>query len=160
MRHSKLAKTIFLFYIGFTTYISIEVLYRGHSHWSMGILGGLCFLIIGGLNQTYAWDLDLVWQMLISAASITALELVAGLILNKGLGLGIWDYSHMKYQFMGQISLLYSCFWLLLSLVAIFLDDWLRHFLFGDHIPCYRIFGESFTFSKEGFAPCNVKKGK
>lgn len=158
MRHSKLARTIFMFYIGFTAYISIEVLYRGHSHWSMGILGGICFLIIGGLNQTYTWDLDLILQMSISSVVITALELVAGLILNVWLGLGIWDYSNLHYQFMGQISLLYSLLWMPLSLVGIFLDDWLRHFLFSSPIPCYQILGFSFTFAKDGLAPCHMKK--
>lgn len=158
MPRSKWAKTAFLFYIGFTTYISIEVIFRRYSHWSMGILGGLCFLIIGGLNQAYSWDMDLLMQMLVSTLSVTVLELMAGAILNLWLGLGIWDYSNMKYQLWGQISLLYSAFWVLLSLVAIFLDDWLRHFLFGEQIPCYKILKWRFTFDKGFCAKCEVKK--
>jgi len=145
-KYSPLAKNSFLFFIGFTTYISIEVIWRGRSHWSMGLVGGLCFLLIGLLNKRYSWELSLVWQCLASAAIITVLELIAGLILNVWLGLGIWDYTNLPLNFMGQISLLYSLLWIPLSLFAIFFDDWLRHFLFCEEKPYYRIGKWCFTF--------------
>lgn len=142
MKYSKRAKTIFLFYIGFATYITIEVLYRSRSHWSMGILGGVCFLIIGRLNDHCAWSLDLVWQMLISASIITALELLTGLVVNLGLGLNVWNYSNMRFNFLGQISLIYSLLWIPISLLAIILDDWLRFYLFDEAKPHYVLFGQ------------------
>ena len=144
MKHSKLATALYLFYVGFTSYISIEVIYRGRSHWTMGLLGGICFLIIGAINQRCGWNIDLLLQMLMSAGIITVLEFAAGMILNVWLGLGIWDYSHMRLQLMGQISLLYTLLWIPLSLVAIFLDDWLRHFLFGEQKPHYVLLGFKF----------------
>lgn len=135
-----IAKEFFLYYIGMTTYITIEVMYRGYSHWSMGVVGGICFLLIGRINQRCRWDMSLILQMLLSTGIITLLELVSGLILNVWLGMGIWDYSNLRYNFMGQISLRYTMLWMLLSLAAIFLDDWLRHFLFGERKPRYRVF--------------------
>lgn len=144
----KKGKTLFFFLIGFTLYITIEVLWRGYSHWSMGLLGGLCFLVIGSLNEIFPWDLELLWQVLISAAIITVLELAAGLVLNIWLGLGIWDYSQLKWNILGQISLVYTLLWIPLSAVAIFLDDLLRYYLFDEEKPCYQIAGHGFCFFK------------
>lgn len=138
-KYSPNVKNLFIFFIGFTTYISIEVIWRGHSHWSMGILGGLCFFLIGQINKICPRDYNLIFQCLLATAIVTALELVAGLILNVWLGLNIWDYSYMRFNFMGQISLQYSLLWIPLSLFAIFFDDWLRHFLFCEPKPKYKI---------------------
>lgn len=148
MRYSKQAKAGFLFYIGFVTYITIEVIFRGYSHWAMGIVGGICFLIIGKINEKCAWNMDLLVQMVIAALVVTLVEFAAGLILNVWLGLGIWDYSELKYNVMGQISLLFTICWLPLSLIGIFLDDWLRHFLFGERVPCYKIAGIRFGYAR------------
>lgn len=144
----KKGKAVFFFCIGFMLYITIEVLWRGCSHWTMGLLGGLCFLFIGSLNELFPWELDLVWQTLLSAGAITFLELTAGLILNIWMGLGIWDYSNLPHNLLGQISLQYSLLWIPLSLAAIFLDDLLRYYLFDEEKPCYRIFGHKFCFFK------------
>lgn len=61
--------------------------------------------------------------MLVSAMLVTALELVAGLVLNVWLGLGIWDYSSMPGNLLGQICPQYSFAWFLLSWVAIRVED-------------------------------------
>lgn len=42
-----LIKYLILFLIGGFVYISIELLWRGHTHWSMFILGGVCFILLG-----------------------------------------------------------------------------------------------------------------
>ena len=137
----KRARIGLLFWIGFMMYISIEVIYRGHSHWSMGLAGGICFLFIGGLNQRFNWETDVLVQMIISMLFITALEFFAGVILNIWLKLDIWDYSALRFNLLGQISITYSLLWLPLSLVGIVLDDWLRHYLFGEQVPCYKLLG-------------------
>ena len=33
--------------IGGVVYMGIETLWRGYTHWSMGVLGGVCFALIG-----------------------------------------------------------------------------------------------------------------
>lgn len=71
---------------------------------------------------------------------VTVAEFVAGLILNVWLGLGIWDYSDMPGNILGQICPQFSFAWLGLSLVAIVLDDWLRYWLFREDKPHYTIF--------------------
>lgn len=140
----KLLKIIFklfiLFIIGAFTYMGIEIAFRGFTHWTMGVVGGLCFILIGGLNEFYGWDMPFWKQCLIGTAIVTGLELAAGLLLNKVLGLGIWDYSAMPFNFMGQICLPFSVAWCFLSGVAVVVDDWLRYFLFHEEKPHYKFF--------------------
>ena len=52
-----------LFIIGGFIYAGIEIGMRGFTHWSMFIVGGLCFIIIGLLNEWYTWDIPLLLQM-------------------------------------------------------------------------------------------------
>lgn len=135
----KILKALFLCLVGGLIYYVIEILWRGHSHWSMAILGGLCFLIIGQINEFYPWGMALTSQMLISALVVSILEFITGLIVNIGLGWGIWDYSQVPYNIYGQICLLYTCFWFFLSLPAILLDDFIRYKLLGEEKPHYKI---------------------
>ncbi len=134
-------KNLFIFLIGGAVYILIELLYRGHSHISMFILGGLLFLLIGLLNEfCFSWDMALISQMFISMVTVTLFELITGLILNVWLGLGVWDYYKQPFNLCGQICLLYSNIWFLLSLPAILLDDLLRDKWFGEERKQYKIF--------------------
>lgn len=135
----QVCKALFLLTFGGTLYYAVELLWRGHSHWTMFILGGICFLIIGGLNELYTWDMALISQMVVSALVITLLELVTGLIVNTWLHWGVWDYSHMPYNFRGQICLLYSNMWFFLSLIGIILDDFIRWRLMKEEEPRYKI---------------------
>ena len=57
-----LSKELILFIIGGLIYVGIEILARGFSHWSMFILGGICFVIVGLLNELYEWDLLFQYQ--------------------------------------------------------------------------------------------------
>lgn len=134
-------KNLFIFLIGGAVYVLIELLYRGHSHISMFILGGLLFLLIGLLNEfCFSWNMALISQMFISMVTVTLFELITGLILNVWLGLGIWDYYKQPFNLCGQICLLYSNIWFLLSLPAILLDDLLRDKWFGEDRKQYKIF--------------------
>lgn len=135
----QLCKLLFLFMVGGSLYAAIEILWRGYTHWTMAVLGGFCFVICGGLNEWLSWDTPLSIQALICCLVITAAELVAGLILNLWLGLDIWDYGGLPYNLAGQICLGYSCLWYLLSIPAIVLDDWIRHWFFGEERPQYNL---------------------
>ena len=123
---------------GFIFY-GIELLWRGYSYPSMFVVGGLCFLIIGGINNYLPWSIGLVRQAIIGGGAVTIIELISGLILNIWLGLGIWDYSHLPFNLLGQICLTYSLIWVILSVVGIFLDDYLRWKLYGEQRPEYTL---------------------
>lgn len=131
-------KLVVLFIIGGLIYIGMEVIFRGYSHWTMGILGGLCFIIIGGMNNYSSEDISVFEQSISGAMVITAFELVAGIILNIFLGLHIWDYSDLPFNILGQICLLFSFIWIFISIFAIFLDDLLRFLLFKEPFPMYK----------------------
>ena len=133
-----IGKLLILFIIGAFVYMGVEMAYRCYTHWTMGVLGGLCFIIIGGLNESYEWDMPFLKQCVLGSCVITFLELIFGLILNKLLGLAIWDYSNLPFNLFGQISLIFSLAWVILSCVAIVLDDWLRHWLFKEEKPHYK----------------------
>ena len=134
-----IAKPLVLFLIGGSVYFIMEVIFRGYSHWTMFILGGLCFFYLGLINELIPWEMPLQMQGLIGAGIVTALELVAGCILNLWLGWSIWDYSDMPFNVLGQICLPFSLLWVLLSIAAIVLDDYLRYWLFGEDKPHYCI---------------------
>lgn len=133
-------KLMILFLIGGSIYYLIEIAYRGYSHWTMFILGGVCFIVVGAINEYYSWDMSLVKQCVIGAVFITACELAFGIVLNIILGMHIWDYSNVPLNFLGQICLPFSLAWTLLSAIAIFIDDYLRYFLFHEEYPRYHLF--------------------
>ena len=130
-------KIFLLFLIGGFIYCGIEILYREFTHWTMGVIGGFCFVIIGGLNNYLPWEMKIWKQAIIGSLVVTSCEFVAGIILNLFLGLHIWDYSNMPFNVLGQICLPFSAIWVLLSLICIFVDDWFRYILFHEEKPKY-----------------------
>ena len=122
------------------TYVLLEYLWRGRSHPTMFLLGGLCFVLLGLLNEGLRPNLPLGLQSLMGAVVVTALELACGLIVNVALGWDVWDYSDLPLNFLGQISLPFFLLWIPLSAVAILADDLLRHVLFGEPKIKHRLF--------------------
>lgn len=119
---------LLLFLIGGKIYVLIEILWRGYTHWTMFLLGGLCFVIMGLLNEhVFPWDLSLIVQAVVSAVIITIFEFFTGCICNLWLGWEIWDYSGLPLNLYGQICLLFSILWVPLSVVGIVMDDWIRY---------------------------------
>lgn len=135
----QLVKYAVLMAIGGAIYYGIEILARGFSHWTMFVVGGLCFFLVGAINEVTP-KMALIKQMALSCVIITAIEFLSGCILNMGLGLDIWDYSDEFGNLFGQICLKHSCYWFLLSLVGIVLDDYIRYRLFQEPKPKYTLF--------------------
>ena len=138
MKKSKIKKYEFLFFVGATIYVIIEKLYRGYSHWTMFLLGGICFIALGLINEVLPWDMPLLLQMFIGGMIITVLELITGCIVNLWLGWNVWDYSELPFNLWGQISLFSSIVWVGLSLVGIVLDDFIRWKWFDEEKPHYK----------------------
>ena len=133
-------KLVLLFVLGGLMYMGVEILFRGYTHFSMFLVGGLCFVLVGGINEKLPWDMAFVSQMMIASFLVTAVEFIAGVILNLLLGLGVWDYSSLPYNLFGQISLIFSVGWFFLSAIGILLDDWLRYLIYDEERPHYKIF--------------------
>lgn len=128
-----------LFLTGGTLYFLFETLWRGHSHWTMFALGGLCFVLVGGLNNFLPWEMPLLLQMLLGGLIITAGELLTGIIVNLWLGWRVWDYSALPGNLWGQICPQYSLLWVLLSGPVIILDDILRWKWYRERMPSYTL---------------------
>ena len=133
-------KHTFLFLVGGTLYFFIEILFRGFSHPSMFVCGGICFVLVGLLDEFKSVKIPLIWQMLLSSLIITSVEFITGLIVNIWLGLNVWDYSSRPFNILGQICLLYSLLWFFLSYAAIILDNYLRYKFFGQKLSKYSMF--------------------
>lgn len=104
-----------LFSFGYSAYSLIELAWRKYTHFTMGIAGGLCFLALYRLFGRFK-NLAVYKKCLLGSAVITSIEYIFGVILNLRLKLKIWDYSDMPLNLSGQVCLLYSLFWAILSL--------------------------------------------
>lgn len=131
-------KYLFLFLTGGICYFGIEMLVRGYSHWTMVVVGGICFVLIGLLNEQTP-KMPLLKQMFYSAILITIIEFLSGCILNLWLKLDIWDYSKNTFNLLGQICLSHTIYWFFLSVVGILLDDYLRCKIFKEEKPSYTL---------------------
>lgn len=133
-------KYFILGWFGGSTYCSLEVIFRGRSHWSMVVLAFILFFLIGSLNNLFPWDMSLAKQGIIGACMVTVLEFITGCIVNIWLGWNVWDYSNMPLNILGQVCLPFSLLWILLSIVCIIVDDYLRYLMFNEQMPHYYLF--------------------
>ena len=131
-------KYLLLGAIGSIIYMSLEILWRGYTHWTMGILGGICFICLGLINELLSCESPLVLQMLIGGIIITILEFITGCIVNLWLGLNVWDYSGLPGNILGQTCPQFALLFLPLSAIAIVIDDFVRWKWFGEEKPRYK----------------------
>ena len=114
-------KKCMLFYLGGCAYMGLEVLWRGWSHGSMFMAGGLCFLLIGHLGEVEP-RLPVPLRAAAGALVITMVELGTGLAVNRDYR--IWDYRGRPGNLWGQICPLFTLLWIPVALAAIMLYSW------------------------------------
>lgn len=125
-------ETIIFLIFGFL-YICLELLYRGRTHISMFFVGGLCGVLIGLINDNTP-DIPLFYQCILGTTIVTLIEFISGCYLNIYLGLGVWDYSHVPFNLLGQVCLPFSIIWMFLSIPVIYLDDYLKNKLLKEGV--------------------------
>ncbi len=113
---------------GGMVYFAIEGLWRipqgGWANVAMLFVGGICFALIGGINQMPVFFYkSMRLQAVLGALIVLVVEYIAGLILNVWLGMGIWDYSNLPFNIHGQICLPFAALWVILMPFAIWLED-------------------------------------
>ena len=106
---------LILFSIGGAGYGIIEILWRKYTHWSMILTGGTCFLLLYKIFKKIV-DHALWKKCIIGSGVITSVEFFVGCIVNIKLKLKVWDYSNIPVNFCGQVCLLYSFLWGLLTI--------------------------------------------
>lgn len=109
-----------LFYLGGSVYMGLELLWRGRSHGSMFLAGGLCFLLIGHMGCVEP-KLPLPLRALVGAGIVTMVELGMGLLVNRSYA--VWDYRCQPGNFLGQICPQFCLLWIPVSWMAILLYD-------------------------------------
>ena len=120
---------LFIFIIGALGYGSIEILWRGYTHWSMLMLGGICLYFMYLVANKM---IESPWKKIIMCTCIvTSLEFMVGCIVNITLGWDIWDYSDMKSNLYGQICPAFSAMWLLLSIPCIYSCKLIYRYIFS-----------------------------
>ena len=112
----KIWKQAVLFYLGGCAYMGLELLWRGRSHGSMFVAGGLCFLLIGQLNYVRP-QLKLPLRAVAGAGIVTMVELAVGLLANRDYS--VWDYRDRAGNFLGQICPAFTVLWVPVSLLAL-----------------------------------------
>lgn len=128
-------KYITLWSIGAYVYGIIEIIFRGNTHISMGIVSGICLILIGNINQSFGFNIPIFKQMLYGAIIITCFEFATGVLVNIWFGLKVWDYSSLPLNFEGQVCLPFFAIWYFLSGLAIIIDDYARYFIFNEPKP-------------------------
>lgn len=113
------------FFIGAAGYTAIEMIWRGRTHPSMALAGGICFILFSLVAEGFA-DMPLLVRAFLAAVGVTLVELVFGLIFNIMLGMRVWDYSKIPLNFLGQICPLFSLFWVGIALIFLPLADTLN----------------------------------
>ena len=134
-----LAEYLFLFWVGGSVYIEIELLYRGYTHWSMFDLAGIVFITVGWMNECiFDWHTQFGWQVLIATLWDTGLEYTCGVIL-RHFGLQVWDYSNVPLNVDGLICVPFMFIGAVLMVVAIVVDDIIKFYFFEGSRPHYHL---------------------
>ena len=116
----RMAHGLFLFSVGGSVYYFIEILWRGHSHFSMFLCGGFCFAGIYLIHRICQNTLVFL-RWIYGALFITVSEFWCGVIVNLMLGWHVWSYAEQPLNLLGQICLPFTLIWFLLCIPA----DWL-----------------------------------
>jgi uncharacterized membrane protein len=119
-----LIKQTAMFFLGGTGYVGLEYLWRGRSHISMFLAGGICFLLLGKLEKTvHRPPLKAAAGML----SVTGVEFLFGLAVNRDHT--VWDYRRQPCNILGQVCPQFMLLWLPLSIFAMKLHNRLEQAL-------------------------------
>lgn len=104
------------FVIGGTGYGIIELIWRKHTHWTMILAGGICFIIFSVIAEKLATK-PLAIKAVLASLCITLIELIFGVIFNIHFKMNVWDYSDIPMNILGQICPIFSFFWCILSFI-------------------------------------------
>ena len=121
-------KYMLLLILGGAIYTVLETVYRGHTHWTMFIAGGVSFVML------YLISLHITAPLMIRAVMgglvITCVEFAFGSVVNIVLGWNVWDYSDREFNILGQVWPGASAVWIALSVPAMGLCRVLDNFVF------------------------------
>lgn len=113
----KINTAIVVFLTGAIAYSITEIAFRGFTHWTMTITGGIIFSVLyrlhSNLQDTRLWE-----KCLLGSVIITAFEFTVGVIVNIILQWNVWDYSGIPFNILGQVCLPFTALWFLICIPA------------------------------------------
>ncbi len=115
----------FIFLLGGILYMFLEILWRGYTHWTMGICGGISFLELY-LIEKHFFSYPPLIKCTMGSILITVNEFITGCIVNILLGWNVWDYSNIPLNIKGQICIPFSFLWFLLCIPAFYIAKKIR----------------------------------
>lgn len=135
----KVSEYIFLWALGGSIYYMLEMGFRGFSHWSMFVVGGLALCFCTFQGEMTRWREAMWIQVLRSVVFVTALEFTTGIVVNKFFQLGVWDYSDQPFNLWGQICVPFMILFSGLLVVAIWLGGIVSYKVFGFAKPHFYV---------------------
>ena len=135
--------SLLLWSFGGTAYFLLEVAwktFRGEPErisWTMLVLAVALCVPVERAGAELPWECPLWLQSAACAALVTVAELLAGLVLNVWLRLGIWDYSELPGNLWGQVCPQFFLVWWVLCAAFIPVFDWMRYAVMGGQRPKY-----------------------
>lgn len=106
------------FFIGALGYPLLEVAWRGRTHPSMSLTGGLSTMLIHRIGKTCV---PLPCKAILCGLGITAVEACCGLICNRQHQ--VWDYRRMPLNWRGQVCLPFTLVWCGLSAAYLVVEE-------------------------------------
>ncbi len=138
----KVSEYLFLWTLGGCIYYIFEIVFRGFSHWSMFVLGGICLVFCAQQGIWTGWREPLWRQVLWCTLFVTACEFITGIIVNKWLKWYVWDYTDQPLQLFGQICVPFMVIFSGLCAVGIFASAYLLYWLYGEAKPKFHVLDE------------------
>lgn len=135
----RVSEISFLMAAGGSLYYLIEIGFRGYSHWTMFLLGGTALIFCSFQGEVMHWSEPMWIQILRAVFFLTSLEFITGIICNKWLKIGIWDYTDQPFQLWGQICLPFMVLFSGLLCIAIIFGGLLLWKIYGEEKPEYHV---------------------
>ena len=82
----RISEYVFTWALGGTLYYTFEVFFRGFSHWTMFVLGGICAVFCVWQGLLLKWKEPLWIQIVRCTIFVVAGEFITGIVVNKWLG--------------------------------------------------------------------------
>ena len=121
-------------------YGGLEILWRGYTHWTMVALAAAISIPLDIANDTVIpWRTPLWVQAVIGGSVITAAEFAVGCVVNLWLGWGVWDYSDLPLNLLGQICPRFWALWVALAGPVIVMFDFVAFWSGRGPRPRYKL---------------------
>ena len=97
-----------LFLLGGGAYAALELAWRGTTHWTMFLTGGVCLCLLQALADR---PLPLGPAAAVGAAGVSGLELAVGAVCRRVLHTAVWDYADEWGNLAGLVCPKYTAYW-------------------------------------------------